>query len=115
MPATLQSSLIFHYNLKCYENDGDTFDGVSLKRFVMQVCEVGEKGFLVGDTTSTRGLFRERVLICVNVVFLVGHRKHRIVSGSRTQQRCIFVGHFRQFSHAEGVLDRRTDEIQECL
>ncbi|XKL63662.1 hypothetical protein PGB90_006026 [Kerria lacca] len=36
MPSTLQSSLIFHYNLKCYENDGDTFDGVSLKRFVMQ-------------------------------------------------------------------------------
>ncbi|KAK7591108.1 hypothetical protein V9T40_002721 [Parthenolecanium corni] len=36
MPATLQSSSIFHYNLKRYENDGDTFDGVSLKRFVMQ-------------------------------------------------------------------------------
>ena len=39
MPNSLQSSLIFHYNLKCYENDGDTFDGVSLKRFVMQVSE----------------------------------------------------------------------------
>lgn len=40
MPASLQSSLIFHYNLKCYENEGDTFDGVSLKRFVMQVCTI---------------------------------------------------------------------------
>ncbi|CAG0888528.1 unnamed protein product [Darwinula stevensoni] len=36
MPAHLQSSLIFHYNLKFYENETDTYDGVSLKRFVMQ-------------------------------------------------------------------------------
>lgn len=37
MPANMQSSLIFHYNLKFYDNDGDGYDGVSLKRFVMQV------------------------------------------------------------------------------
>lgn len=37
MPAHMQSSLIFHYNLKFYDSDGDGFDGVSLKRFVMQV------------------------------------------------------------------------------
>lgn len=37
MPAHMQSSLIFHYNLKFYDNDGDGYDGVSLKRFVMQV------------------------------------------------------------------------------
>ncbi|XP_026667697.1 hillarin isoform X1 [Ceratina calcarata] len=36
MPAHMQSSLIFHYNLKFYDNDGDGYDGVSLKRFVMQ-------------------------------------------------------------------------------
>lgn len=36
MPNHMQSSLIFHYNLKFYDSDGDTFDGVSLKRFVMQ-------------------------------------------------------------------------------
>ncbi|XP_049963095.1 hillarin [Schistocerca serialis cubense] len=36
MPANMQSSLIFHYNLKFYDSDGDSFDGVSLKRFVMQ-------------------------------------------------------------------------------
>ncbi|XP_069681616.1 hillarin [Periplaneta americana] len=36
MPAHMQSSLIFHYNLKFYDSDGDGFDGVSLKRFVMQ-------------------------------------------------------------------------------
>lgn len=36
MPANMQSSLIFHYNLKFYDSDGDMFDGVSLKRFVMQ-------------------------------------------------------------------------------
>lgn len=39
MPAHMQSSLIFHYNLKFYDNDGDGYDGVSLKRFVMQVKE----------------------------------------------------------------------------
>ncbi|XP_013137303.1 PREDICTED: kyphoscoliosis peptidase [Papilio polytes] len=36
MPAHMQSSLIFHYNLKFYDTEGDGFDGVSLKRFVMQ-------------------------------------------------------------------------------
>lgn len=38
MPNHMQGSLIFHYNLKFYDSDGDSFDGVSLKRFVMQVC-----------------------------------------------------------------------------
>ncbi|KAJ8973915.1 hypothetical protein NQ317_000460, partial [Molorchus minor] len=36
MPNHMQGSLIFHYNLKFYDSDGDSFDGVSLKRFVMQ-------------------------------------------------------------------------------
>ncbi|KAI5721692.1 hypothetical protein M8J77_024257 [Diaphorina citri] len=36
MPVNMQSSLIFHYNLKLYDGDGDMLDGVSLKRFVMQ-------------------------------------------------------------------------------
>ncbi|XP_073990879.1 peptidase hillarin isoform X1 [Rhodnius prolixus] len=36
MPSNMQSSLIFHYNLKFYDSDGDSYDGVSLKRFVMQ-------------------------------------------------------------------------------
>lgn len=37
IPTNMQSNLIFHYNLKFYESEGDTYDGVSLKRFVMQV------------------------------------------------------------------------------
>ena len=37
MPANMQGSLIFHYNLKFYDNDTDTFETISLKRFVMQV------------------------------------------------------------------------------
>lgn len=37
MPAHMQSSLIFHYNLKFYDNDADNYNGISLKRFVMQV------------------------------------------------------------------------------
>ena len=37
MPSHMQNSLIFHYNLKFYGNDTDNYDGVSLKRFVMQV------------------------------------------------------------------------------
>jgi hypothetical protein len=37
MPIHMQSALIFHYNLKFYNKDTDNFEGVSLKRFVMQV------------------------------------------------------------------------------
>lgn len=37
MPSNMQESLIFHYNLKFYDSEGDSFEGVSLKRFVMQV------------------------------------------------------------------------------
>ncbi|KAH9366342.1 hypothetical protein HPB48_006206 [Haemaphysalis longicornis] len=36
MPQDMSHSLIFHYNLKFYDSDRDSFDGVSLKRFVMQ-------------------------------------------------------------------------------
>lgn len=36
MPPSMSSSLIFHYNLKFYDSDVDSFEGVSLKRFVMQ-------------------------------------------------------------------------------
>lgn len=35
-PTDMQSCLIFHYNLKFYDSDEDSFDTVSLKRFVMQ-------------------------------------------------------------------------------
>lgn len=37
MPADMQGCLIFHYNLKFYDSEEDSFDTVSLKRFVMQV------------------------------------------------------------------------------
>ena len=33
----MENSLIFHYNLKFYGDDKDNYEGVSLKRFVMQV------------------------------------------------------------------------------
>lgn len=36
MPTDMQSCLIFHYNLKFYDSDEDSYDAVSLKRFVMQ-------------------------------------------------------------------------------
>jgi len=36
MPSHMQNSLIFHYNLKIYGKDTDNFEGISLKRFVMQ-------------------------------------------------------------------------------
>lgn len=36
MPSHMSSSLIFHYNLKFYDTDIDTYEAVSLKRFVMQ-------------------------------------------------------------------------------
>ena len=37
MPSHMQNSLIFHYNLKFYGKDTDNYEGISLKRFVMQV------------------------------------------------------------------------------
>ena len=40
MPSHMQNSLIFHYNLKFYGDDKDNYDGVSLKRFVMQVKNI---------------------------------------------------------------------------
>ncbi|XP_060520094.1 hillarin [Cylas formicarius] len=46
MPSHMQGSLIFHYNLKFYDSDGDTFESVSLKRFVMQS--------VVGNTVAFR-------------------------------------------------------------
>lgn len=36
MPSDMQGCLIFHYNLKFYDTDEDSYDAVSLKRFVMQ-------------------------------------------------------------------------------
>lgn len=36
MPPQMGSCLIFHYNLKVYDTEADVYDGVSLKRFVMQ-------------------------------------------------------------------------------
>jgi len=36
MPGHMQNSLIFHYNLKFYGKDTDNYEGISLKRFVMQ-------------------------------------------------------------------------------
>lgn len=49
MPSQMQSSLIFHYNLKFYDNDGDSFDGVSLKRFVMQVRSRPSEAFVAAE------------------------------------------------------------------
>jgi len=46
MPTHLLSSLIFHYNLKLYDSDKDQYDGVNLKRFVMQS--------VMGDTVAFR-------------------------------------------------------------
>lgn len=51
MPAHMQSSLIFHYNLKFYDNDGDGYDGVSLKRFVMQVSTT----FPINNSNKIKG------------------------------------------------------------
>lgn len=41
MPTHMIPSLIFHYNLKYYESDLEHYEGVSLKRFVMQSVESG--------------------------------------------------------------------------
>lgn len=41
MPTHMVPSLIFHFNLKYYDSDLETYEGVSLKRFVMQSVESG--------------------------------------------------------------------------
>lgn len=42
MPTHMIPSLIFHYNLKHFDSDVEHYDGVSLKRFVMQSVECGD-------------------------------------------------------------------------
>lgn len=49
------SSLIFHYNLRFYHNEEQTFNGISLKRFVMQSVVGHSVVFRVH--TPTRGEF----------------------------------------------------------
>lgn len=41
MPTHMIPSLIFHYNLKYFDNDLEHYDGICLKRFVMQSVESG--------------------------------------------------------------------------
>lgn len=41
MPTHMIPSLIFHYNLKYYNSGLENYDGISLKRFVMQSVESG--------------------------------------------------------------------------
>lgn len=41
MPTHMIPSLIFHYNLKYYDSDLEHFEGINLKRFVMQSVESG--------------------------------------------------------------------------
>lgn len=41
MPTHMIPRLIFHYNLKYYDSDLEHYDGISLKRFVMQSVESG--------------------------------------------------------------------------
>lgn len=68
MPAHMQSSLIFHYNLKFYDNDGDGYDGVSLKRFVMQVnrrvnsneMKILSRGTIIHSCINNRGNERRK-------------------------------------------------------
>lgn len=48
-------------------------------------------------------------------IFTVGRREHSRVSSSRAVLRRLPLGHIRQRCDAEGVLDRRADEVQERL
>lgn len=41
MPTHLIPNLIFHYNLRYYDSEEEYFEGISLKRFVMQSIENG--------------------------------------------------------------------------
>lgn len=44
MPTHMIPKLIFHYNLKYFNSDEEHYDGISLKRFVMQTVESGKDG-----------------------------------------------------------------------
>jgi len=52
MPSQMESSLIFHYNLKLYDTEADVYDGVSLKRFVMQSVSTPVVSFRVHAPSS---------------------------------------------------------------
>lgn len=45
MPTHMIPNLIFHYNLKYFNSDEEQYDGVNLKRFVMQSVESGHMGY----------------------------------------------------------------------
>ncbi|RWS15226.1 kyphoscoliosis peptidase-like protein [Dinothrombium tinctorium] len=47
MPTRMAPSLIFHYNLKFYDREVDTYDGYSLKRYVMQSVQGNVVSFRV--------------------------------------------------------------------
>ena len=53
MPSHMQNSLIFHYNLKFYNDEADNFEKISLKRFVMQV-KSGSIYFILCDVYSAK-------------------------------------------------------------
>lgn len=66
MPAHMQGTLIFHYNLKFYNSDGDGFDGVSLKRFVMQVSTKNKTIILTSQScTCTCSSFHVTMRTCL--------------------------------------------------
>lgn len=65
MPADMQGCLIFHYNLKFYDSEEDSFDTVSLKRFVMQVSNYN------GRVYTTRRVFKTN---------LNGKRVHNLIN-----------------------------------
>lgn len=102
MPADMQGCLIFHYNLKFYDSEEDSFDTVSLKRFVMQV-------------RLERRLSADEFLELNTFYISVGHWQHCGFPSSRALFWCLSSGHICECGDATRVLDGRADEIQVCV
>ena len=96
MPLDMQSALIFHYNLKFYNNDTDNYEGVSLKRFVMQVS------FYLNQ-------MQLRIINLHDIS--VGSRKHGCISRARSLLRLAPAGYIRQRRHTTRIPYRRAHEV----
>ena len=103
MPSNMQASLIFHYNLKFYDNDTDTFENTSLKRFVMQV------------RITTIYIRCEWEEVVIELFDTVCRWKRGGLPSTRALQRRFPSGYFRKRRDPSRVPDGRAHEIQERL
>lgn len=97
LPAKGGDSLIFHYNLKMFDSEDTTINGLSLKRFVMQSVTDGVSFFSKIHITSSFLVLNHILSIkCSNST----HKPYHIPGSDVPSPRAIYPppspGYFRQ-------------------